>query len=217
MSPEFLEGADLLAIHGQDPISGLQARFRCRQSRLNRADPCRDLLVGAEKQKKVGKYRKEQVESRPRGNNQRPFPRSLREKPALGLLWRKLVLRQLTCHFDVPAERQPGDPVLCLAFGEAEDARAKSNRKPQHLHIQRLGHDEVPKLVDKDENPQQQQRISDVLDEHASKPNLRAKALQGQGFPRKKFAYKKIRGVLNSSASSRSSKPPWPGMSFPES
>src|SRR5260370_20723451 len=87
--------------------------------------------------------------------------------------------RALPSPFASPAERQPGEPILCLAFGEAEDARAKSNRKPQHLHVQRLGHDEVPKLVDKDENPQKQQRVSDVLDEHASKPNLRAKALQG--------------------------------------
>src|SRR4029453_13948277 len=58
---------------------------------------------------------------------------------------------------DVAAERNRRDAVLGLAAPEPREARAKAEREDWHGDLERLGHDEMPELVDEDEEPGEEQ------------------------------------------------------------
>src|SRR4029077_20818917 len=76
----------------------------------------------------------------------------------------------------VAAERNPGDPVLGLPAAPPQDRPPEAEREPQHLDADRLGDDEVTRLVNENEDADHYDEGGERQRHAASRPRRRASA-----------------------------------------
>src|SRR5205814_6661645 len=67
---------------------------------------------------------------------------------------RLIFLRRVACHAHVAAERDERDAIVGRAAAEAEQPLAEAEGKDEHAHAEELRHEEMPRLVREDEEPE---------------------------------------------------------------
>ena len=138
-----------------DAVAGQQARVRGGQVGQHRPDRRRQHRALAGEVNEVDEQRQQQVEHRPGDDDRVALPQRLRGQRARPIDGRDRLARILAQQAHVAAERDRRQPVLGLAPGEAEDARAEPEREAQHLDVEQLREHEVPELVHQDQHAQQ--------------------------------------------------------------
>src|SRR2546427_403865 len=79
-------------------------------------------------------------------------------------------------HFPVPAERQPGEPVLGLPAPPAQNGTPEADREPQHLNPHGLRGEEVAHFVNEDQWTEDDDERGEIQEHAASRARRRASA-----------------------------------------
>ena len=72
------------------------------------------------------------------------------------------VRRVFSGHFDVSAERKRADAVVCFASPEPEKPRTEPDRKRLDPDLEELGDRKVAKLMNDNDDPEDNQRPDDI-------------------------------------------------------
>src|SRR5205823_3240102 len=115
-------------------------------------DRAGDVAMRSRVHREIENEGEQEIGCRAGERDRRLLPRRLLEKPAPAILRRKLLEGIVARELDVSAQRQERDAVLRLAPLHAEEARTEADREPQRLHTKPLADEEMPELVEEDDD-----------------------------------------------------------------
>src|SRR5207248_2762161 len=210
---------DWLAVDADDPVAGTQSRLRRRRLRLDVPHLRGEVLVRRREDDEVQGDREREVRRRPREGDHALLPGRLLEEAPPPILGRHLLVRVVSGELHVSAEREERDAIFGLSGGESEEPGPESDGKADGLDPDGLADQQVPQLVEEhddadDQREREQGEACRLYKSHGSASlNVHCAARQHRQVRRR--AHKRTKGALKSSASMRSSRPPWPGSRFP--
>jgi hypothetical protein len=113
----------------------------------------------------VEEDRQQQVGGRPRAQHEHTGPQRLGRQRPVGIRGGNPLAGRMPQQGHVPAQRDRGQAVLGLAHAKAQQRRPEADREPRRLHVDELGRQEVPQLMDEDERPDEQDEGPEVAHE----------------------------------------------------
>ncbi len=162
---QLVEGPHRLAVDSGNDIPQLHPGLGRREPGLEAQHPRRGLRIAGQDHEE-DQQGEQEIEGRPSSDDQHPLPGRLGQVAPRFLLGRDLLPGHFPGHLHVAAQREDGDPILCLAAGEAEQAWSEPDREAQDLHSECLGGEEVAQLVDEDQDAEENGGVTEVLEDH---------------------------------------------------
>ena len=192
-SLNVLERRRRASADARDAVAGLQPRFPCRKTGLQRADDRRGHLDPVAERDRVKQHGRDDVHAHAGGNDRHPLADALgRIGPRIpgDLLARQLagIHVVLAQHLDVAAERNGRERVFRLAVFAAPEDRAETDAEALDEDVAPLGDGKMPQLVEENDQPDADQhgqdasRLADVRTEKLNAARSRPESKVARTF-----------------------------------